>query len=208
MDEFFKNFTSDQIRFYLASIAPETSDSDFIWQDFQNCANALLLGKLGNFVHRTLVFAKNKCGGIVPPAHDFDELDKTFLKDITLLVNQIDLAYEHFHLRKAASLIMELAQKGNTYFDAKKPWVLAKDSALHTAMKTTIALCLVCIKKLALVSLPIIPQTAQKIWEFLGYDTELAKEHWEEVQREPLPEGQKLKEPQVLFTKVESIPAS
>src|SRR5579862_125579 len=57
LDAFFKQFTTDQIRYAIASNAPETSDSEFSWKDFQMRCNSELLGKYGNLVNRTLVFA-------------------------------------------------------------------------------------------------------------------------------------------------------
>ncbi len=203
LEDFFKKFKSDQIRFYLASNAPENSDADFKWKDFQTACNAMLLGKLGNFVHRTMVFAQNNCDGVVPPMHELDRMDKDFLKEATMLVNQIDLAYSHFQLRKAAASIMELAQLGNTYFDFKKPWQLVKLPESVPAMNTTIALCLLCIRKLALVCQPIMPHVSQQIWALLGNTDALIAHHWDELQREPVQAGQKLAAPYPLFKRVE-----
>ena len=66
LDDFFKRYTPEQIRYAIASNAPETSDSEFTWKDFQNRCNSDLLGKYGNLVNRVLVFAKNNCGNMCP----------------------------------------------------------------------------------------------------------------------------------------------
>ncbi len=50
---------------------------------------------------------------------------------------------------------------------------------------------------------PIIPDSAQKIWNMLGFHSELAKQHWPSIHSKPIPAGQKLNEPQTLFRKVE-----
>ncbi len=49
LDSFFSKYTPDQARYALAANAPETSDSEFTWKDFQKRCNAELLGKFGNF---------------------------------------------------------------------------------------------------------------------------------------------------------------
>jgi methionyl-tRNA synthetase len=54
-----------------------------------------------------------------------------------------------------------------------------------------------------LISSPIIPDSAQKIWYLLGQHSELAKESWKHVQTMMLPKGQRLAQSQVLFRKVE-----
>jgi methionyl-tRNA synthetase len=203
LDEFFTKYTPDQARYALAANAPETADAEFSWRDFQMRCNAELLGKFGNFVHRVLVFAKLHCGGQIPPIGELHESDRAFLEQMELLVDQAEQAYSSFHLRKAAQTMMELAQLGNGYFDAKKPWLLAKSADQKGALDTTVACCICCILKLALLSSPIIPVSAQKIWESLGFSGELAKGRWEEIRKTVPPAGRKLPEPTVLFRKVE-----
>lgn len=199
LDRFFSQFTADQIRYAIASNAPESQDSEFTWKDFQARCNSELLGKYGNFVNRTLVFAQNHCDGAVPEIKNLTERDTQFLERMKQLCSEIDEAYAHFRLRRASQLVMELAQWGNVYFDAKKPWKALKDEPLHQDMYNTVALCVDCIHRLAIVSSPIIPQTAQKVWKMLGMNTALC---WSELDN-PLPAGQKLGEPVLLFAKVE-----
>ena len=163
----------DQIRYAIAANAPETSDHEFTWKDFQIRCNTELLGKYGNLVNRVLVFAKNQCGGKVPPSHELDAVDRAFLENIQKLTEQAASCYASFKLRRASQVIMELAQLGNVYFDSKKPWQLAKQPETRAAMETTIACCLECIKALALISSPIIPETANKVWQMLGYAEDL-----------------------------------
>jgi methionyl-tRNA synthetase len=199
LQEFFTRYTADQARYAIAANAPETSDSEFSWKDFQMRCNAELLGKFGNFVNRVLVFAKQHCNGQVPPINGKDP----FLKQMNDLVDLAANAYDKFHLRKASQLLMELAQAGNTFFDARKPWALAKDPSKREELDTVIALSIECIKNLALVASPIIPKAAQKIWHMLGFTTELAKGNWQKIHQTLLPTGQKLAEPEILFRKVE-----
>ena len=194
LNDFFTRYTPDQARYAIAANAPETSDSEFSWKDFQMRCNAELLGKLGNFVNRVLVFAKQHCHGKMPKGGE------DFAGE---LVEQAAQSFEKFHLRKASQILMELAQVGNTYFDAKKPWALAKDPGKKEELDIVIASSIECIKNLALVASPIIPASAQKMWHMLGFSGELAKANWKQVHSTPIPVGQKLGEPEILFRKVE-----
>ena len=202
LKEFFTKYTSDQARYAIASNAPETSDSDFSWKDFQMRCNAELLGKFGNFVNRVLVFTKQHCGGKVPL---LGKHTSTFLSQMDALVELGARSFEKFHLRKACQVLMELAQLGNVFFDTHKPWILAKDHARKEDLDTTIALCIECIKNLALLSAPIVPETAQKIWHMLGFKEEISKGNWWEIHKEPVPTGTVLNEIEILFRKVEDI---
>lgn len=196
--DFLTRYTADQIRYTIAANAPETSDSEFTWKDFQLRCNSELLGKFGNLVNRTLVFATKNSEGKVPPMA-LEQVDEEFLAEIQKLASEIKQAYCTFRLRKACHLIMELAQAGNGYFEKKAPW---KDAKIDVSrMKTTIACCLECLKALALVSFPVIPESAQTIWKLLGNSSSLSD--WEKTLREPLPTGQKLGEPKILFAKIE-----
>lgn len=203
LEDFFKRYTSDQIRFAIASNAPETSDSEFTWKDFQHRCNAELLGKYGNLVNRVLVFLQTRLEGKTPTFEQIEPIDQQFLDDIAEKVKQISDCYEQFKLRKASQLMMEIAQIGNVYFDHKRPWQDAKQEETKPRLKTTLACCLECLKALALTSYPIIPGTAEHLWQMLGYSDSLMEKGWEQVVAEPIPTGRILPQPTVLFQKIE-----
>lgn len=200
LNEFFTKYTADQARYAIAANAPETADAEFSWKDFQKRCNAELLGKLGNFVNRVLVFIKLHANGHVPPMHHPNE---TFIHEMNQLVDSAEECFKSFHLRKATQVLMELAQAGNGYFDAHKPWVLAKDPSKKEELDNILAHCIECIKNLALLASPIIPDSSQKIWHMLGFSTELAKGNWTKIHSERVPSSQKINEPMILFRKIE-----
>lgn len=203
LERFFQRYTTDQIRYTIAANAPESHDAEFTWKDFQARCNSELLGKYGNLANRTLVFAKTHCESKVPPLGTLDETDLAFQKQIHDLLPSAKDCYEHFHLRKASQIVMELAQAGNVYFDLKKPWVAAKSPETRSKMETTIALCLDAIKAMALISFPIIPESGSKLWKLLGYHSPLEKQGWDDVLSCSIPAGQTLPEPELLFSKIE-----
>lgn len=203
LEDFFKRYTADQIRYTIAANAPETSDSEFTWKDFQLRCNTELLGKYGNLVNRVLVFIQNQCAGKTPSYTHLEPIDQEFLQNIQQLCHQAAESYEHFKLRRVSQLIMELAQAGNVYFDSKRPWQDAKQEETRERMKTTLACCLECLKALALISFPIIPETAQRVWQLLGYSGQLEEKGWKAVLAEKVPEGQVLAPPTILFQKIE-----
>lgn len=203
LESFFKTYTTDQIRYAIAANAPETSDSEFSWKDFQLRCNTELLGKFGNLVNRVLVFAKNNCAGVAPESGQLQDIDRQFLEDIQRIVSQAKESYAAFKVRRASQLVMELSQLGNVYFDAKKPWQDAKKPETRAAMNTTIACCLECLKALALIAYPIIPASASKVWQMLGFSQNLEQIGWDTIVNRKIPAHQNLLEPQILFPKVE-----
>lgn len=204
LERFFTHYTADQIRFCLAANAPETADAEFSWKDFQSRCNAELLGKLGNFVNRVLVFTRQHHASSIPQRNVLSPMDQEFLEQMHKLVDLAAQSYETFRLRKASQVLMELAQLGNVYFDAKKPWKQIKDSSQKEDVETTLSLCLECIKCLALIASPIIPGSAQKIWNMLGYSSDLAKGSWQHIMQSSFAKDQSLREPEILFRKIEN----
>jgi len=196
LEEFFQNFSADQIRYCLAANSPETQDSEFTWEDFKMRCNSELVGKFGNFANRTLIFIHKRCEGKIPPQNSLDEIDQKFLTDIRKQLEEIAFSFEGYHLRKASQQIMELASLGNVYFDTRKPWVTAKDPATFPVTETTLHNCLICLSALAMAALPIIPTAAAKLAQMINL-----KEMTWELQL-PTP-GESLPETSILFEKVE-----
>jgi len=203
LEDFFKRYTADQIRYVIAANAPETADSEFTWKDFQQRCNSELLGKYGNLVNRVLVFLQAHCQGKVPLAL-LEDSDQEFLNQVHLLATEAEECYANFKIRGASQIIMELARLGNAYFDSKHPWKDVKDPATHHRMETTLACCLECLKVLALISLPIIPNAANQVASMLGYPlAAFQNQGWQRIKTESLPAGKELPKPTILFQRIE-----
>lgn len=201
--DFLTRYEPDQLRYTLAANAPETADSEFTWKDFQMRCNSELSGKFGNLVNRVMVFAQKQSDNFVPEMKDLQAIDIAFLDKIRALTVEIRDCYNQFRVRKACQLLMELAQEGNTYFDHKQPWKEAKQPETHQSMLNTIACCLECIKLMALTSSPIIPGTAQKVWNMLGFDSVLANANWDEIVAHAMKAKAPLGKSEILFKKIE-----
>jgi methionyl-tRNA synthetase len=202
LDHFFSKYSSDQIRYTLAANAPENQDAEFTWKDFQIRCNSDLVGKFGNFIHRTITFAHKYCSGKVPSKIQMHAQDDAFLKAVREKIVHIEQSFQKYSIRRACEQIMQLASLGNGYFDMKKPWALYKEGN-QQAVDTTIYCSLECIKYLLLAAYPIIPTACDKAWVMLGFEKSLHNQKWDEVMQSKLSEGQALLSPQVLFQKVE-----
>lgn len=164
--------------------------------------NGDLVGKYGNFANRTLTFIDSKVGAGAISPESYDEIDQTFLSDIERLSVEIRDSFEQFKVRQACSQIMQLATLGNVYFDQKKPWVLIKDKELKGELMTMLSCCLHCLKVMALVSYPVIPDAAQKLWNLLGIQGDMTMSNFEEEAKVVTSEQMKLKKPEILFEKI------
>lgn len=201
--QFLEKYSCDQLRYMIAATAPETSDSEFTWREFQLRCNSELVGKFGNFVNRSLQFIHSRMEAKVPRAAALSEEDKRYLEEQQGRLEAIKKAYEGYSLRSATRLLMELCAAGNVYFDTQKPWQLIKEEGAADRLEAVLFACCQTLRMMALAASPIIPESAQKIWQWLGYSSELAQLNWQEVAEQELPVGQRLMKPEVLFQKIE-----
>jgi len=200
IEDFLSRYSSDQLRWHIASTAPETQDSEFVWKEFQQKNNSELVGKFGNFVNRCLVFIERKFFGEIPEASEFSKEQQQFLDTIFSLAEEAASAFEQFSLRKACRAIMEIAQAGNVFFDAQKPWKMEEGSS---ELATTLYCCVKCIQTLALASSPILTKSAPLVWEMIGMKEPLEHFGWKKGISFSFEKGQKIKNRTILFEKIE-----
>jgi methionyl-tRNA synthetase len=93
---------------------------------------------------------------------------------------------------------MGLAQQANRYLDEKSPWkVIKQDKALAaTALYT--AICVLTALRTAMY--PFLPASSEKLSEYLGFSGSIESFGWKLELPQP---GQKLVQPQPLFTKLD-----
>ncbi|MEK7198777.1 MAG: methionine--tRNA ligase, partial [Bacteroidota bacterium] len=106
---------ADALRYYLTLIAPETKDSEFTWQGFQDANNSELVSIFGNFVNRSLVLMHKLCNGKVPPLHlnTLTDLDKSTIDEIRIAKEKVASLLEQYKFRDAMFEVMNLARTGN-----------------------------------------------------------------------------------------------
>ncbi len=198
----------DMLRYYLTLIAPETKDSEFTWKGFQDAVNSELVSIFGNFVNRTWVLMHKLCGGKVPKLHQdiLDEKDKALIEDIQAAKIKIEKNLEEYKFRDALFEVIDLSRKGNKYMQEKEPWIVAKKIAENPAAQKSIDNCLhLCLQltaNLAILINPFLPNTATKLLGMMKVVDKMLD--WNNAGSiKLLSVGYSLREPQLLFRKIE-----
>lgn len=216
--EYIKDFPGceDVLRYVLCANAPETKDNDFTWKDFQDRNNSELVSIFGNFVNRTWVLMHKLCGGKVPKLHDdiLDEKDKILIEDISKAKEKVENFLEEYKFRDALFEVIDLSRKGNKYMQEKEPWILAKsigssnfgldEQAIATQKEidNCLHLCLQLTANLAIFINPFLPDTAKKMIGMMKVVDKMLD--WENAGKiKLLSVGYSLREPQLLFRKIE-----
>ena len=129
---------SEVWRYYLLSNRPETSDTDFKWDDFIAKNNNELLSNLGNLVNRILVFTEKNFEGKVPKFNEekLDDTDKEFFNNVVNKFKSYVKAMNGAEIREGVKLFMEISSLGNVYLQTTQPWnLLKKDEETYDLMK-------------------------------------------------------------------------
>jgi len=160
----------DALRYALATMMPETADSDWSWREFQSRVNDDLADNFGNFVARTLRFCDRFLGGVLSPLADLTAEDNTVLDAGTGAAADIAAQLRAFQFRKACQRLMAYGTVCNRYYDQQQPWVTRKSDPERC--KHVIRVCAELIRSLAVLSAPVLPHTAAKLLGALGLDPE------------------------------------
>ena len=195
-----QRYDPDPIRYTLSAIMPETSDSNFTWEEFVRRNNDELVATFGNLVNRVLSMIHRNFDGQVPKQGSIgnSEIKLNKLAETTLI--SVSESIESCKFREGLAHCMSLAREVNRYLDEKAPWTAIKsdiDSA-STTLNNSVNI----INSLKTVLHPYLPFSTQSLQEMLGLAGEVGKNGWNWNPQEVC-SGHKLGEVKRLFDKLD-----
>ena len=200
LKDYLERYDPDPLRFSLASIMPETSDSNFSWSEYVRRNNDELVATFGNLVHRVLSMTNRYFDGVVPEYSERDELDKSLMEEASKTITLVATELENCRFRKALEHSMSLAQEANRYLDEKAPWSAAKKDIKSAG--NTLYHCLNVINCLKTTFSPILPFSSEKLHSMLGLEGRATDQGWNWIP-DQVASGHKLGEAKALFVKLE-----
>ncbi|MRX48532.1 methionine--tRNA ligase [Pedobacter puniceum] len=198
MHEYLEDFPNkiDELRYYLTAIAPETSDSEFTWKDYQARVNNELVAILGNFVNRVMILMHKYFDGIVAGSGKIELSDNAINEAIGNCYDEVEQAFESYKFRQAQTAAMEIARLGNRYLTEHEPWKAYKENP--EAAREVLHNCLHIIAHAATCLQAFLPNTAEKIFTMLNLKNKFSFD--EEIVFEG---GHQLNTAALLFEKIE-----
>jgi methionyl-tRNA synthetase len=194
-DEYLEaGFHPDLFRYYIVTGAGLESDVDFSWDRFAERVNSELVGNLGNFCYRSLLFAERNYGG-APAAAVSDEVRER----IEAALERFETAVAEYDLRRVGTVATDLANFGNEYIQRNEPWHLVDEAPAEAAQ--VIADCVQLVKACAILAQPVMPEKADALWDQLGEAGAVADAELGDALAAP---AESFAEPAELFTKVEA----
>ncbi len=199
MDQALAILPADYWRWWLLSHAPESSDSEFTWENFQQSVNKDLADVLGNFVSRITKFCRSKFGEAVPEGGTFGAREQELIADITRRVRAYEGHMEAMEVRKSAQELRAIWVAGNEYLQSAAPWSTFKEDPEQAAAQVRLGLNL--IRLYAVLSAPFIPDASAKMLSAMNtLDTSWPEDV--EAALNALPAGHAFSVPDVLFAKI------
>ncbi|MEM1101915.1 MAG: class I tRNA ligase family protein, partial [Pseudomonadota bacterium] len=190
---------ADYWRWWLLSNAPETSDSEFTWERFQEGVNKDLADVLGNFVSRVTKFCRSKFSEAIPEGGAFGPREEQLTQDLTKRIRAYEAAVDAIEVRKAAAELRGAWVLGNEYLQEVAPWSTFKEDPDQAAAQIRLALNL--IRVYAVLSAPFIPNAAASMLS--GMNTlDMSWPDDVEAALHALPPGHAFTVPDVLFAKI------
>ncbi|WP_423745970.1 methionine--tRNA ligase (plasmid) [Haladaptatus sp. SPP-AMP-3] len=158
-----EGFAPDLLRYYLATNGGFQQDVDFSWDRFQERVNGELVGTVGNFVYRSLLFAARNYDG-APDAETSDEVRER----IEDAIDEFTAAVNDYSIKDLGDAATALAAFGNEYIQRNEPWKLTDEDPERA--EQVIYDCVQLSKALAVLFEPILPGKAETLWAQLGED--------------------------------------
>jgi methionyl-tRNA synthetase len=156
------------LRYYLAAkLNGSVEDLDFNPEDFIARVNSDLVGKYVNIASRAANFITQHFDGALNFSGDTEAL-LTAGHATALLVHK---SYEAREFGKAMRDIMTVADGINHEFDARRPWVLAKDAAKRRELQNVCSYALYGFKLLSVLLAPVLPELTTRVAkQFFGLE--------------------------------------
>lgn len=167
-DDLAKRFGIDPVRYYLLSEMPFAQDGTFTYESFISKFNADLANTLGNLVNRTVAMTNKYFGGKAAAGTASEDCDRELTDTVKQTVEKYYTLMDSYRNADALETVMNLAKRCNKYIDETAPWALAKDEANSARLEAVLYNLLECIRILAALLSPVMPESAEKIKNQLG----------------------------------------
>jgi methionyl-tRNA synthetase len=165
-DAALEELPADLWRWWLIANAPETSDTDFIWDRVAQGVNKDLADVFGNLVQRTLALAARVPEDLSFENEAYGEAEIAAAREIAVRVTALRDAHEALEFRRAAAETRAIWARANAYLQEAAPWAALKSDPARAAASIGFALRLVHLA--AILAWSIIPALSERVLALFG----------------------------------------
>lgn len=161
-----ERYGPDALRYYLSVAGPESSDTDFTWDQFVTRNNTELVAGWGNLVNRSLSLVHKNLGRIPEPG-ELLGVDLAVLAGSKAAFGAVGDLLGRSQQKAGINEAMRVVGEANKYLSDQAPWTLKgeadlarRDTVLHVALQL--------IDDAKTLLTPFLPASSDKVHAMLG----------------------------------------
>ncbi len=175
--EIVDKFGVDEVRFFITKTLPENKEGNFTWELFYEIVNNELVANLGNFINRTLVFAKKHY--VLGLNSDKSKFDHTVVNKVEETFRETQKLFQQAKFVDGLNKILELSHFANKYFNDSKIWKLIQED--EDRAKGIIDNLVLLVVNLSVLIYPIMPDASKRLRNMLSlepFQTKVGENQW------------------------------
>ncbi|SMD30565.1 methionine--tRNA ligase [Picrophilus oshimae] len=149
------------LRYYMASIMPETGDSSFSLNELVSRVNSELIDKYGNFIYRVLGFISNRKINIKKCEPD------SIINEFKRFFDEYSESIKNIKIKNGLQIWLEAVTLANNYFNSEAPWNINDPERLNQVLFTSLKISMY----LTAMLYPYVPSASSEILSSLGFKT-------------------------------------
>lgn len=195
-------FGPDPLRYFLLREIPIGQDGNFSHEGFLHRVNSDLANDLGNLVQRTLTMIWNYFQGKIEGADPESQSDLALKEAFTQLKERVKQHFEDYAINRALEDIWVFINQLNKYLADNEPWKLASMKEKRGRLARILLESARSLWGVAYLIYPIMPASAEKIWQMLGEKRPINSLKFQEINLDLFLASNPMQKPEVLFPRV------
>jgi methionyl-tRNA synthetase len=198
-----RTFGPDPLRYFLLREIPIGLDGNFSHEGFIHRVNSDLANDLGNLVQRVLTMTHKYFGGKIEDIGKEEEGDKKIRQEFKSVKETVYQHYEAYALNRALEEIWTFINSVNRYLADNEPWKMAREETQRLRLGRVLYQACCALRAIAYFVYPVMPESANRIWHFLGEEHSPKTESFAELEFTCFKNGQEARKPEPLFPRID-----